>query len=63
MKQRRLPPEDHSLIYQEIGKANNRAAILVGVSLMEHGLERAIRTALREPATQAEGCRPGCGWN
>jgi hypothetical protein len=54
MKQRRLPPEDHSLIYQEIGKANDRAAILVGVSLMEHGLERAIRTALREPATQAE---------
>jgi hypothetical protein len=50
----RYEPQDIGRIFEELAGANDRAAIAVGGSILEHALEMAVRSQLREPQTPRE---------
>jgi hypothetical protein len=54
MVSRTAGPADYEKMLEELNGANDRAAIIVGASLVELSLEKAIKSRLREPATNDE---------
>ena len=50
----RSQPKDFDAAFAELDGENDRAVILVGASILEYALERAIASRLREPETQAD---------
>jgi hypothetical protein len=51
---KRYEPKDLDVIFKELAGESARATITVSGSLLEHTLEGAIRTALRDPANANE---------
>ena len=50
----RYAPQDMNLILAELAGENDRAAITVGGSLVEHALELLLASRLRQPANKTE---------
>ena len=50
----RSEPRDFDNVFAELDGENDRAAILVGGSILEYALEQAIASRLREPQTTTE---------
>ena len=51
---KRYEPKDTGQIQKELDGESDRAAILVGAAMVDHTLERCIRSRLRMPATKTE---------
>jgi hypothetical protein len=57
MARRRFEPKDYDAIFAELDGENDRAAIAVGGSILEHALEQAILSRLREPNDNDESAK------
>jgi hypothetical protein len=51
---KRYEPKDGGQIQKELDGESDRAAILVGAAMVDHALERCIRSRLRPPTTKTE---------
>jgi hypothetical protein len=50
----RHAPEDLDIIFSELENNNHRAAIIVGGSLLEYGLEQLLESRLRKPESKRD---------
>src|SRR5271156_5953175 len=57
MARRRFEPKDYDAVFAELDGENDRAAIAVGGSILEHALEQAILSRLREPQDNDESAK------